>query len=211
LQGECQVTPREDEKVTPATKLRSLAERRLPDPDLPRMSEEMESLRARFLGAVEHLSISEALAMLKSRLATEKKEMMRLGNLAAQTWLVRQRLVAVRKGAAPASVRDILSGGLRKSPKAGSDAAPGAEDDATLADRGTASWVRVRIIQETEVNGMRFFGGTSIDVKDSDAQRLIDAGTAEMVVEPAAEGTSASEAPPPPAAPAGRSRAKAKS
>ena len=89
------MTPREDEKVTPATKLRSLAERRLPDPDLPRMSEEMESLRARFLGAVEHLSISEALAMLKSRLATEKKEMMRLGNLAAQTWLVRQRLVAV--------------------------------------------------------------------------------------------------------------------
>jgi len=196
-------------------KMRSLAERRLPDPDLPPMSPEMEALRTRFLGAVEHLSIPEALAMLKSRLVSETKEMMRLGNLAAQTWLVRQRLVAIRKGFEVGSVAEILKGTPRKAARP-----PAADGSATPEDEAPqpqpidpASWVRVRIVSEAEVNGMRFFGGTALDVKGADAERLIAAGTAELMIETApAPAPEAPEAPAAPAAaPAGRGRAKAKS
>lgn len=197
-------------------KLRSLAERRLPDPDLPPMSPEMEALRARFLGAVEHLTITEALAMLKSRLATETKEMMRLGNLAAQTWLVRQRLVAIRKGLEIGSVAEILKGTPRKAPRAAAaDGAAAPEGEAPQPQPiDPLSWVRVRIVSEAEVNGMRFFGGTALDVKGADAERLIAAGTAELLVETAPATTAAptpEPAAPAPAAPAGRGRAKAKS
>jgi len=76
------------------------------------------------------------------------------------------------------------------------------------------SWVRVRIVSEAEVNGMRFFGGTALDVKGADAERLIAAGTAELLVETAPATTAAptpEPAAPAPAAPAGRGRAKAKS
>lgn len=191
-------------------KLRSLAERRLPDPDLPPMSPEMEALRARFLGAVEHLTIPEAVGMLKSRLATETKEMMRLGNLAAQTWLVRQRLVAIRKGLEVGSVAEILRGTPRKAARAtAADGSAAPEDGAPQPQQiDPASWVRVRIVSEAEVNGMRFFGGTALDVKGADAERLIAAGTAELMVEtaPAPETPAA-----PAAAPAARGRAKAKS
>jgi len=198
-------------------KLRSLAERRLPDPDLPPMSPEMEALRARFLGAVEHLTIPEALAMLKSRLATETKEMMRLGNLAAQTWLVRQRLVAIRKGLEVGNVAEILKGTARKAPRAApaADGAAPPEGEAPQPQPiDPESWVRVRIVAEAEVNGMRFFGGTALDVRGADAERLIAAGTAELLVETAPATTAAptpEPAAPAPAAPAGRGRAKAKS
>ena len=43
------------------------------------------------------------------------------------------------------------------------------------------SWTKVRILEETEVNGMRFFAGTTIQVHEEDARKLIEAKSAELV------------------------------
>jgi hypothetical protein len=58
------------------------------------------------------------------------------------------------------------------------------QNAANIAATGSPSWTKLRILQETEVNGMRFFAGTTIQVHDDDAQKLIAANSAELVTEP---------------------------
>ena len=40
-------------------------------------------------------------------------------------------------------------------------------------------WIKLRILAETEVNGMRFFEGSTIEVRNEDAHKLIAAKSAE--------------------------------
>ena len=49
---------------------------------------------------------------------------------------------------------------------------------------GDINWKRLRIIEDCEVNGVRFPAGIQIDVKLIDAERLLEAGQAEMVEKP---------------------------
>ena len=46
---------------------------------------------------------------------------------------------------------------------------------------GPTGWQLVKIIEETEVNGMQFFENTTINVSDADAEKLISANKAEKV------------------------------
>jgi hypothetical protein len=45
-------------------------------------------------------------------------------------------------------------------------------------------WKRLRIIEDCEVNGVRFPAGIQIDVKLIDAERLLEAGQAEIIEKP---------------------------
>jgi len=49
------------------------------------------------------------------------------------------------------------------------------------AQDGPTGWQLVKIIKETEVNGMQFFENTTINVSDADAEKLISANKAEKV------------------------------
>ena len=46
----------------------------------------------------------------------------------------------------------------------------------------TSGWMRVKIIENAEVNNVRFPAGVVIDAVIEDAQRLIDSGKAEVVI-----------------------------
>jgi hypothetical protein len=46
----------------------------------------------------------------------------------------------------------------------------------------TSGWMRVQIIENAEVNNVRFPAGVVIDAVIEDAQRLIDSGKAEAVI-----------------------------
>ena len=49
---------------------------------------------------------------------------------------------------------------------------------------GDIQWKRLRIIEDCEVNGVRFPAGIQIDVKLIDAERLLEAGQAEIIEKP---------------------------
>lgn len=171
----------------------------------PELSPEVRKLRARFLTAIGQLAPEAGLAALRERLQGETREMYRLGNLAAQTWLVRQRFVAVMAGTLPPTVADMIEG-TASAPGTGAttsrtaephpaapmgetaprDAGHAQDDGEAPKDRpnsDTTPWQRLRILSETEVHGVRFFAGTNVDVGPEDAARLIAAGSAEAVTE----------------------------
>lgn len=127
---------------------------------------------------------------VKHLLSREEDEQKRLGILAARVYILRQRIARIAEGDP-----DRVVG----------SAAPKARDlmpaDADLAggEAGTSEWTRLRILDDCEVNGVRFPKTVIIDVKSEDAEKLIASGSAELVEEDPA--SSASEAAPEEAAP----------
>ena len=118
---------------------------------------------------------------VKRLLSNEQDEQKRLGILAARVYILRHR---ISKLAEDDQGRVIGSA----SPKANDLVMATSKDD--NAETGTGEWTRLRILDDCEVNGVRFPKTVIIDVKSDDAERLIASGNAELVYEaPASEET----------------------
>lgn len=160
---------------------------------LPRLSAPLSKLRKQWLNSVGELEPQAALAVLRQRLQQETEGASRLGNMAAQSWIIRQRLIGLQAAihGVPALVRledpeaetaiasvSVSSPSAEPSPMAG----PTGPDhvDLVAAPKGPG-WIKLRILVETEVNGMRFFEGSTIEVRQEDARKLIEAKSAEPV------------------------------
>ncbi len=170
----------------------------------PKLSPKLDRARAKLLTALGSLSLLDALAQLQASFEGQTTEDNRLANLAAQTWILRRRLEALQKGQAPALVQEFLAPKADLSSKlklmslgaagAGKPATPSADEEATpdaAPSESRKTWQKVRILAESEVNGMVFFEGSTIAVKPEDAGRLVKAGKAEVVEDVAAPPTAA--------------------
>ena len=113
--------------------------------------------------------MNESLKMLLSK---EQDEQKRLGILAARVYILRQRITALADPA-PDMVVSAESPSLKDT-----DATDQVEHEA--GDDTSSEWTRLRILEDCEVNGVRFPKTVIIDVKSIDAQRLIDSGNAEL-------------------------------
>ncbi len=116
--------------------------------------------------------MNESLKMLLSK---EQDEQKRLGILAARVYILRQRIIAL----ADPSPDMVVSGG---SPSI-KDTDATAQVEHETGDDTSSEWTRLRILEDCEVNGVRFPKTVIIDVKSVDAQRLIDSGNAELMEE----------------------------
>ena len=116
--------------------------------------------------------MNESLKMLLSK---EQDEQKRLGILAARVYILRQRITALADPA-PHMVVSAESPSLKDT-----DATDQVEHEA--GDDTSSEWTRLRILEDCEVNGVRFPKTVIIDVKSVDAQRLIDSGNAELMEE----------------------------
>ena len=120
---------------------------------------------------------------VKNLLNHEEDEQKRLGILAARVYILRQRIANIAGGE---QERVITSA----SPKADdlmptdTDATDGATNEAEASE-----WTRLRILDDCEVNGVRFPKTVIIDVKSEDAEKLISSGKAELAVEDIAPST----------------------
>ncbi|MEL0293799.1 MAG: hypothetical protein VXA66_09035 [Alphaproteobacteria bacterium] len=120
---------------------------------------------------------------VKNLLNHEEDEQKRLGILAARVYILRQRIANIAGGE---QERVITSA----SPKADdlmpsdTDATDGATNEAEASE-----WTRLRILDDCEVNGVRFPKTVIIDVKSEDAEKLISSGKAELAVEDTAPST----------------------
>ena len=122
-------------------------------------------------------SLDEMNEFVKGLLERETDELKRLGILAARVYILRQRIMALMESGA-------LNGKEKKLDFI--DPAPAQPDDdidgfADIDDSSDdTSWMRVRIIENCEVNGVRFPSGVVIDVHADDANKLIEYGKAEL-------------------------------
>ena len=120
---------------------------------------------------------------VKNLLTHEEDEQKRLGILAARVYILRQRIANIAGGE---QERVITSA----SPKA-DDLMPSDTNATDVATNGAeaSEWTRLRILDDCEVNGVRFPKTVIIDVKSEDAEKLISSGKAELAVEDTAPST----------------------
>jgi hypothetical protein len=165
---------------------------------MPRLTAPLSKLRKQWLSSVGDLDPQAALAVLRQRLESETDGAVRLANMAAQSWIIRQRLIGLQTmlhGAPNAIARETASNDAvsitDETPPADQPEAPETVEPA--AQVGGPGWTKLRILTETEVHGMRFFEGSTIEVREEDARKLIEAKSAEPV-EPIAEAAPAKPA-----------------
>ena len=112
---------------------------------------------------------------LKALLSKEEDEQKRLGILAARVYILRQRILSIAEADPDRVVTST-------SPKV-EDLASDEHADSSEIETSASEWTRLRILEDCEVNGVRFPKTVIIDVKSADAERLIENGKAEMIEE----------------------------
>ncbi len=112
---------------------------------------------------------------LKALLLKEEDEQKRLGILAARVYILRQRILSIAEADPDRVVTST-------SPKV-EDLASDEHAEPSEIETSASEWTRLRILEDCEVNGVRFPKTVIIDVKSADAERLIENGKAEMIEE----------------------------
>ena len=120
--------------------------------------------------------LDEMNSSVKALLSTEEDEQKRLGILAARVYILRQRIMSIAEGDPE---RVVTSASPKAKDLAGEEATDVGGDNETT----TSEWTRLRILEDCEVNGVRFPKTVIIDVKSADAERLVENGKAELIEE----------------------------
>ncbi|MBL6766666.1 MAG: hypothetical protein ISQ18_00950 [Candidatus Micropelagos sp.] len=145
-----------------------------------RLSPEIIEIRDKIVDKLEGESLKDIRAKIREFLANEKNEETRLAALAARIVLLRRFISELSENQAllaEEEMSDLENESL--------DYDDDFEEDYDSDDFDVDNqWKRLRIIEDCEVNGVRFPAGIQIDVKLIDAERLLEAGQAEIIEKP---------------------------
>lgn len=133
----------------------------------------------------EGKDLHEMTQFIKGLLDHEENDQKRLGVLAARVYLLREKIMIMKTDDDSDSAEDIKNrhSEIMEAKKASKDADVEADTENSDAPSSEISgWMRVQIIENAEVNNVRFPAGVVIDAVIEDAQRLIDSGKAEAVI-----------------------------
>jgi len=147
----------------------------------------------------EGQNLEEMTQFIKQLLEHETNEQKRLGVLAARVYLLREKIAYLLEQAFDSDSAEMIRDrhskkmeGLKKpSPSQKKDAK---KDEDHVDAKTSDGWMRVRILEDSEVNEIRFPAGVVIDVHTSDAQKLVDAGKAERIIQDSADDNETGEA-----------------
>ena len=138
-------------------------------------------LRARdeLLEKYSDKSFEEQITFFKAVIEGEKDSLSRLSAMAARVYILRKRL-ALLAGNVMEDQLDELS-----NKQSGFDLDSSLTEITDIKDPeaigNNKSWMRLRISDSSEVNGVRFPAGVVIDVKREDGEKLIESGKADFV------------------------------
>lgn len=133
----------------------------------------------------EGKNLNEMTQFIKGLLDHEENDQKRLGVLAARLYLLREKIMIMKTQDDSDSAEDIKNrhSETMEAKKALKDTDEAANTENIDDSSGEISgWMRVQIIENAEVNNVRFPAGVVIDAVIEDAQRLIDSGKAEAVI-----------------------------
>jgi hypothetical protein len=138
-------------------------------------------LRARdeLLEKYSDKSFEEQITFYKAVIEGEKDSLSRLSAMAARVYILRKRLALLAGNLMEDQLDDL------------SNKQSGFDLDSSLAETSDVkdpevigndnSWMRLRIVDSSEVNGVRFPAGVVIDVKREDGEKLIESGKADFI------------------------------
>ena len=115
---------------------------------------------------------------VKDIVETEEDTVKRLGAMAARVEILRMRISQISDNRTDSNFIEMSEEVI--------------EDDETVEDKPSeiiitspnlSDWVRLRILENSEVNGVRFPQGVVIDVSQEDGDRLLESGKATYVAE----------------------------
>lgn len=137
-----------------------------------------ETIRVRdvVIERCESQTLEQMNDFVKSLLQNETDELKRLGILAARVFILRQRIQTLSVESQIVNAKDLLKGSIVANTDERSDPAK----SQPIAQSG---WTRLNILKECEINEVRFFSGSIVDVRTDDADALIKSGDAKMLQE----------------------------
>ncbi len=140
------------------------------------LSPEIVAIRSKLIDACDGKTFSETIEFLKQLLEKEQDEQKRLGILAARVLVLRQRVSHIQEK--EDASQSSLFAAQKLDQNVGDDENYLDNEDRTEDD---ASWVRLRITENSIVKGVRFPKGVIVDVHHEEADALIEAGKAEVI------------------------------
>lgn len=154
-----------------------------------KFSAQVAGARDKWLKLSADETLETVLGFLRSKYTDEKNNNRRLGNLAAQTWIIRKKLEHMPSDPTT-KIAQILenpeNAKSQKSVKAKLEEAAKTEaEEVTLrqAVDTVETMAVINILEEVSINEMRFFAGSKVEVSKADAAKLVEAGKAKMNAE----------------------------
>jgi len=133
----------------------------------------------------EGKNLDEMTQFIKQLLEHETNEQKRLGVLAARVYLLREKILLLKDDDfdddSAENIKSRHKGGISQDAESSEPEEPASEQAPEDSKKKDADWMRVKITENSEVNGIRFPSGVTIDVMNKDAEKLIAAGKAEKV------------------------------
>jgi hypothetical protein len=151
-----------------------------------KFSAQVASARDKWLKLSADETLETVLEFLRSKYAEEGNNNRRLGNLAAQTWIIRRKLENMPSDPEtkigqilenPNNAKSQKSVKTKKQETEQIEANEASSDPTSEADD---TMTVINILEEVSINDMRFFAGSRVEVSKADADRLIKAGKAQM-------------------------------
>ena len=151
-----------------------------------KFSAQVASARDKWLKLSADETLETVLDFLRTKYAEEGNNNRRLGNLAAQTWIIRRKLENMPSDP-ETKIGRILenpnNAKSQKSVKTKKQETAQIEADEASSDPTTETvdaMTVINILEEVSINDMRFFAGSRVEVSKADADRLIKAGKAQL-------------------------------
>ncbi|MDC3017607.1 hypothetical protein OA009_01315 [Paracoccaceae bacterium] len=138
-------------------------------------------LRARdeLLEKYSDKSFEEQITFYKAVIEGETDGVQRLSAMAARVYILRKRLALLAGNVMEDQLNDLSSKQSGYDMDVSLTDAPDIKDPEAIG--GDNTWMRLRIVDSSEVNGVRFPSGVVIDVKREDGEKLIESGKAEFI------------------------------
>ena len=151
-----------------------------------KFSAQVASARDKWLKLSADETLETVLKFLRSRYAEEGNNNRRLGNLAAQTWIIRKKLENM-----PSDPETKIAQILENPTNAKNQKNVETKQEETTSNQADRAFSEpagetdeamtvINILEEVSINEMRFFAGSKVEVSKADADRLIKAGKAKM-------------------------------
>ncbi len=152
-----------------------------------KFSAQVSNARNKWLTLTSSETLEAGLNILREKYSLEKNDNRRLGNLAAQTWIIRKRLERLEiedvvtigellGNSSEKKVKSVHDDKLESQSQTASEDTSDAGNDVTINSKLQV----INISEEVVINDMRFFAGSRVEVSLEDATRLIEAGKASL-------------------------------
>ena len=141
------------------------------------LSPEVRRIRNSIIKKFAHEPLDIMAKFVKDVVENEEDTVKRLGAMAARVEILRMRISQISESGSNITVDDFTETETEEH-KFEEDSS-----EIVITSPNLSDWVRLRIIENSEINGVRFPKGVVIDVSQEDGDRLLDSGKATYVDE----------------------------